>query len=558
MSLNNQKPYSTSSVKNTKPNVEKTESVLTGYNASSFNGGHNHTICYQQVMAGQKIKEKRWKGKFHLLTPLTPAYQNLRITFRSYLVPNSRVWTNAEKYTAQKGGASEVKIAEIPNLGGKMIPLVSPSGTITTPLSNTTLWRDSWIKSYLPRMGLPYSADSEMGDWLRELPKVSVLPLRGRIAIYNDMERNKELMEQLMEFKGDTVTDMEWQSYLPKITDIDISNMRARRNNSYYTDYYKEPQGFDSARPTDEFAELVTWANWEGLINEARAEAENSQMNDWNIIAKIRGSKLLSEGKVQKIGEYSTTLNYASITQSTYNTNDSIKPEFKVMGKQGAYSYTEIDVPLFAGIEFNEEGYVHTIATVSADTVFSTGFDRLELNVTPFSQYRPDLEGQKFDVLYNYELGTQAGDNEDYTPDMITGYKRKFSEYFKLNNTVSGDMTTPNYMEVTSDGVLDTLVNPIETQKTYSFFEESDRVHRDYSSPLQSSPIFFKKEGYDYTDILINKNQAILNEIEAHESQNEIRIKGQNQIFYLGIAYCITDLPISADIKDNYTKWGEH
>ena len=95
-------------------------------------------------------------------------------------------------------------------------------------------------------------------------------------------------------------------------------------------------------------------------IAEARSQAENAQKNDWDIIAEIRGSKKLSEGKVQLIGKTSLNLNYAAITQNAYSSDTNVREDFRVLGQQGAYSFTEVNLPLYAGMEFNEEGYAET------------------------------------------------------------------------------------------------------------------------------------------------------------------------------------------------------
>ena len=51
---------------------------------------------------------------------------------------------------------------------------------------------------------------------------------------------------------------------------------------------------------------------------------------------------------------------------------------------------------------------------------------------------------------------------------------------------------------------------------------------------------------------------AIKQEEEANsKGSNTIRIKGQNQIFFIGMASCLCDLPIDENIRKNYTTWGE-
>lgn len=556
------KPWTKSQIEQQKPNVPVSDSILTGYFANSMNGGHNKAIYFKQVMAGERHKEFRLQGNFKLLTPKTPTYQNLNITFRTYFVPNSRVWTNAEKYTAQKGGSSEIKITEIPNLGGKIIPwIIDNDETEGTGLQNTTLWRDSYISTYIPRIG--QFAKAQPGDpqqIFSELPKVSVLPLRGRKAIYNDFERNKEYDSPIFEYKGDEVSNQEWASYTPTIDQYyNECLMRAKRNDSYYTNYRTELQGFEDAYPPTEMSSdvaLLNWAQWEMKIAETRSQAEDAQLNDWDVIAKIRGSKKLSEGKVQLIGERTVTLNYSAVTQNTNNNADDVSLEFKTIGTQGAYSYTQIDVPLYAGFEFVEEGYIHVIATISADSVFESGFDRLELNVTPLEQYRPDMLEDKKDVLYECETGTQGFTTaNDYSK--VIGFKRKYSEYFKLPNVIGGDLTSKDYLE--TQFYQNAYLIPDErviTQKTFQFFE----TDRNNFWDEDMGQIYETQPWKDYTDLLINKNQAVKNFVELYRDGQEptVRVTGQNQCFFVGKCLCIAQLPIDESIKSNYTTWGEH
>ena len=567
-------PTNNHKIKNTKPNAPRTETLLVGTVANSTNGGMNKVITFKKVMAGEKHKEYRLKAKFQMLTPLTPTYQDLKATITTYFVPNSRIWKNAEKYTAQKKNNTETQIKEIPNIGGRNIPVwygvVDGENAFKTSMMNTDTWRDSWISSYIPRLGNKFLKVSTVSI-LQTMPKISVLPMRGRIAIYNDFERNKDFDPIWTEYDTDTVTPFEMQSYLPSATNInnnrDIIFMRACKPNSYYTNFRLNLQGLEAEAPTENSGlennaeSLITWASWEAKIAEARSEAENAMLNDWEIIAKIRGSKLLTEGKVQKIGEKTFNLNYAAITQNTYNTNTNIREEFQVMGKQGAYSYTEVDIPLYAGMEFNEEGYIHVILHVYADTIYEGGIDRNELNITPLDEYRPDLINEKNDVLYEAEMGTE-GFNSSEMFERTVGFKRKFSEYFKLPNTIGGDMTTSNYFKTRFNGAK--AVEEIEgggedpqqiiTQKTFQFFETGYMNHHVLVNGEEVSAL--KKPWKDYTDIHINKNQAIMNEIVG--TSTEPYIRGNNQIFFIGKTYCIADLPIDSAIKNNYTTWGEH
>lgn len=581
--MNRQKPFTTNQISNTKPNVPKSEVMITGHVANSVNGGMIKPIAYQKVMAGQKVRQYNLQAKFHLLTPLTPAYQKLKATIYSYFVPNSRVWENAEKFTAQNGPISVEKVKEIPNLGNLSIPFAYTQGAlgaISTPplinLSNTSVWRDSYISTYIPRMGVN-KVINEGGSGpenLRDqylLPRYNALPLRGFRAIYNDMLRNKEYEAEQQEYKNDTVSNEEWQSYLPLPGNLKNCIIRGRRQNSYYTDYRTELQGIETEEPdiSDATQALTDWLAWENLISEARSQAEDAQANPWDIIAKIRGSKKLTEGKVQLIGKKTFDLNYSAITQSTYNNNENVNEEFRVMGKQGAYSYTEINLPCYAGMIFNEEGFVHFLIQVSADTVFESGFDRQMLNVDWDSEYRPDLLEQKDDVLYDIEMSTNNITNlTTKALTSIAGFKRKYSEIFKLPNIIAGDMTTLDYWEVENETTTGpngttfktTTEEPnIITQKTYQFYESGDQIAWLSNEMFATNARIYKQRWKDYTDLALNKNQAIMNEIIGTDDRTEaVRIGGQNQIFFAGITFCETELPVDSSIIGNYTTWGEH
>lgn len=581
MDINKNIPATKNQITSTKPSVPKSiDNVLSGYIANSMNGGIIKPIAFKQIMAGEKIKEYKIRLKVKMLTPKTPTYQQLRMNIKTFFAPNQAIWENAEAYTAQKGGATVAKIEEIPNIGGKSMPVTKAyikSGekveTRQSLLCYTDVWRDAYISTYIPkiyRQIKPTTATAEENLGFQIMPKISVLPLRGFKAIYNLFLRNKEYDEELTEYKGDTVSEAEWLSYLPNtMENLKTTILRGKRQNSYYTDYRTEIQGIEEESPDLSILNnnLISWASWEAKIAEARSEAENAQLNDWDIIAKIRGSKKLSEGKVQLLSSKTFNLNYATVTQNTYNNNEKVDETFRVLGQQGAYSYTEVEIPLIAGMEFIEEGYIHIIAQVSADTVFEKGIDRLELNITPLDQYRPDLKDIKQDVLYEIEKGTVGLDYSKNAPyEEVTGFKRKYSEYFKLPNLIRADLGNDTILKANLNNPQETLKNDLgETiqfipNSTFQFFEESDKVSALNLTPGNFTLTYVNKNIWqDYTDLMINKNQAILNETVINRNlDNFTYVRGQNQIFFIGECNCINDMPIDNAIKDSFTKWGEH
>lgn len=104
---------------------------------------------------------------------------------------------------------------------------------------------------------------------------------------------------------------------------------------------------------------------------------------------------------------------------------------------------------MFQGVEFVEPGRVHLIAWVWAESVFEKAIDRRWLNVNALDEYRPDLVEQKEDVIYECEYGAMKNGYE-YTQEYykkIRGFKRRFNEYFKLPNTLAGDIMTDDYFK---------------------------------------------------------------------------------------------------------------
>lgn len=568
MDLNQQKPYTTDQIKKEKPAIPKTlNNEVMGFIAGSHNGGINKVVLSKEVMAGERHRNLAVKVKIRTLTPKTAAYQNLKYTYRVFFTPYSAIWDGAEAFLAQRGGATEEKITELPNFGGFKIPRITGPNSKETLLSNTTLWRDSFISAFLPRMGL-FEETAANGNFFDTLPKINALKVRALVKIYNEYLRNKEFDEEMPEYKSDTVTQEEFNYYMPQYDENGPINgefyqMRAKRENSYYTDFRTELQGFEVEYPPEDMAANESLINWmskfEQLYAEAKSQAENAQENYRDIIAKIRGSKVLTEGKCLLLAKKTFNLNYATITQSTYNNAD-VPDSYKTMGAQGGYSYTEVTIPLIDNMAYIEDGILTIIATAQASSIFESGIHRSWLNVGALDRYRPDLKEQKHDVLYEIEAGTKKFPAENLY--QIKGFKRKWNELFSLENNIQGDLTNTGYFEgaLNDDTPIykytETVVQPNDS---YQFFEESESYYYDETQEIYITKAPWK----DYTDLQINKNLATKLPItwngDVDPISTYIHVTGQNQIDYVGkviIGAC--DLPIDDDIKNNRTTWGDH
>lgn len=211
MNIQGQTKATENQIEQTKPNVERSSNLLSGYIAGSMNGGINKVMSWKQVMAGERHREMRLQTRIKLLTPLTPAYMPLRIKLSTFLCHIVECGTMRKLYSS-KGGTTETKIAEMPNFGGKIIPkcLYSNGESVDSiNYSDTTLWRDGILGDFIPRIN-PRNGTA-YGDIV--LPKINALNARAFFAVYNDYLRNKEYDEELIEYKGDTVSDEEWNRY---------------------------------------------------------------------------------------------------------------------------------------------------------------------------------------------------------------------------------------------------------------------------------------------------------------------------------------------------------
>lgn len=561
---NKQTPATLNQIESTKPNVPRSFNLLEGDISGSFDAGHYHTIAYREVMAGERIAVQGVRLCIQTATPLTPAYQKLTANVQVFHVPHERVFKNYPKFAAQNGGSTENKIEELPNFKNREFPVVTKYNATSTAVSlqETTLWRDSFLSWYITRVGAGYQINTQEVEapFIKCPPQNALLP-RGFVAIWNDFLRNKEYDEEKTEFNEDYVSEYEWSQYLytsPTEQNRDYYTARARRNNSYYMNYRTEAQGQDllpkSVEDTgvDEFA--LNYANYEASFNEIRSQAENAQMNDYDVMQQIRGARKLTQGRVNLIGKKSFTLNYSAITQNAYNNNTEIEDRFRVMGMQGGYSYTEIDLGFINNLEIEEDGYIHVIMSVTADTVFESGIDRTLINNRWDERYRPDLKDKKLDVIKTCEYGVleiAKNAQSEGIYDKAEGFKRAFNEYFRLPTCVNGETFNRGYFLVDETGQYDG--ERIQPYNTYQFYETCAYL----SNRRNETGVDNKKIWLDYSDFMLNKNLAIPFGWQQ-VNENEYIKQGQTQIYYVGKHYAVTDMPIDEAIKDNYTKWGEH
>lgn len=190
-------------ITNEKPLVSKRNITLKGYTANSMNGGIIKPIFYMPIMAGEGVGNLRFQANFKLNTPLSPSFQRLVANCRVYFVPNSRVMTNYEKFKANKVGNTIQVLPNARQSGVSIENIISDQDeneALQFYLTNTDLWRDSYISSYYPRFREESLSSRESDRNNKSFPSVSVIPLRDFKAIYNDFERSKTYDTPLREF----------------------------------------------------------------------------------------------------------------------------------------------------------------------------------------------------------------------------------------------------------------------------------------------------------------------------------------------------------------------
>lgn len=561
---NAQIPATENQIEMERPRVGRSFNMLEGDIQGSMNAGHERIIGYQEVMAGQRIAVTGGRLLIQMLTPLTPAFQKLKACLKVIKVPFQRVWKNYENFAAQKGGSSEEKPQTLPNLAGKKFNYVQIEGTQEIiSVQETTAWRDCFASCLIPRVGAGAICrldDLGTSDEIyRKAPEMTALYLRAHVAAYNDILRNKEYDTERKEYTDfDEVSQEEWSTYMPDTeAEIDYFNCRAKKDNSYYSNYRAELQGFESGIPgvdeeTTEDQSLVTFAEWQHQTAEAVAQAANAQKNAWDVMQELKGAPKLTQGRVELLARKTFNINYSAVTQNAYNNNPDINENFRVLGKQGAYSFTDIDLTFLNGMKIEEDGVLLFYLSVTADTVYESAVDRTLLNIGWKDRYRPDLSKEKNDILMKIETGTpyayEGQATDEYEP---LGFKQRWTEMFKLPNCINGDMMNRGYYQSNAGDNTEVKNTIIETNGTYQFNEFSAEKAQKGVNGVQN-----KKHWKDYSDFMVNKNLAIPQETYGND-EGETAIYGQHQIFYVGKIYSICDMPIEESIKTGFTKWGE-
>lgn len=130
---NNSTAPSQQSNKHSEGPIPKSFNVeLPGIIGNTWNGGFITTVGFKKIYAGTTIKKYNIAGQIRMNTPLAPLATRLTTTIKAFFVPNSRVWENAEKFSAQKRQGA----------AGETTALVEPSFPVSNMLNGSGIPAD--------------------------------------------------------------------------------------------------------------------------------------------------------------------------------------------------------------------------------------------------------------------------------------------------------------------------------------------------------------------------------------------------------------------------------
>lgn len=424
-----------------RPTPERTPFVdIKGVVANGTHGAFVTPLSFQEVLAGSEVSTARLRTVIRMEPLAHVNWSKLDLNVMAVFVPNSRVWDDYDEFMANRDDVLTAK-KEVPAFNptsANVLKVVMPDG-IVQDARETTLYREMVIHGYYGKY--QYTAGTYY----------NALPVRGYVAAYNDIFREKRVSSKIPEFKGD-MSDAEYNTYFrlgralntnwQYKTDALTDNIgqcsagylfRAPSNKNYWTNYHMlAGQLGNNVDNTNLHTHNVT----QRMIDEYRLSSENVNKTDAEVIAEIRGTAQARENECQIIGRNSVDIDMAILTAS--NENDNIR-----LGDEGAISYTfaNIDIP----INFRplKDGYIHYLYWVSfKDGSLFTDVQNVEVKKRKIDDfYRPTLSEHKDLPILREEIGGVLGQNAFN----IIGYRRRFAEYFRLPTCVRGDfLVTPN------------------------------------------------------------------------------------------------------------------
>lgn len=421
---------------------------------TTFNAGLLIPIYVDEVLPGDTFN-LRMTGFSRLSTPLHPTMDNMQMETFFFFVPNRLVWDNWQKFCGERTDPDSSTDFLVPSLAD------ASDG-----------FKELSIYDYF---GLPTK--------VKNLKKISALPLRCYNLIWNEYFRDQNLQKSLPVPRGDG----------PDPLDVNYNLKRRGKRYDYFTSCLPWPQKgpsvcipigkdakvvpvdgdiilktpFDSTnRVWDVKQQVSPGMMWLRDYSEAHRAAirwvEPQLKVDLGSATSVCINALRQSFQIQKMYERDARggTRYIEILQSHFGV---ISPDARLQRPEylGGGSSPVIITPIaqtsaiseqpsplgnLAAIgtcvlrghgftkSFVEHGYVIGLIAVRADLTYQRGLDRHWSRRTRFDYYWPALAHIGEQSVLNKEIYAQGTDDDD----KVFGYQERFAEYRFKHSLITG------------------------------------------------------------------------------------------------------------------------
>lgn len=412
-----------------KDRVEKTRQKISGVFASGTFGGTLQPFSYMERLGGTRVSGVNVKGTITMQPIKHVSFDKLKLKLFIVDVPNSAVWSDSEKFTAQRKDLFVDSIlfptVDVP----AQATINDDNGTFVTRFADSTYARDTVGYAYYGN-DLTRMVGTTVGKML----------FSGYYKAWNEIFRPKNYASPIPFDKVENVTaddifnggqaSTSVIDVTAILTDPDYINCCVQRisaETNYWNDYRLEV--YDNNAPVDNTS-LFTHNVTQQMIDEYRSQEANANKTDEQVIAELRGTAVARENIPQVICQHTTDIDLAIQPQTS-------EGDLR-LGEDGALSYTFPDVSMRCNYNHPKDGYIHCFWVISApDSSITTNGVNIETLKTQWQDfYRPAMAKIKDAPLYKVEV--QALAIGETTTDVI-GYKRRYSEYGRLPTMIRGD-----------------------------------------------------------------------------------------------------------------------
>lgn len=461
-----------------RPIINKTKQKIKGGKIfTTYNAGELMPIFYTAITAGTRINSLTLqKSILRIEVPRVPSMDALTLRLKASFIPMTYIVDGYDQIRAAK--SDRLRAAQ-----GLTTELPTVKFDVQEPITNRyyqdySAWKFKCASFFLPNSVTPNRA-------------FSVLPIRAYTAHRNAFCTNKTYIAPWVEYRSKTVSADEKRAICGEFNAngtplidktvtrghgwIGFENVR----NSYYTNVIPSPNNvsdlatidrtdpmgdpvtnddvnamyapFNSNTPTDSrvgqqdisrkyaisadgFPYIARHIDWQNQLAEFRRRVADSQLNDWDIIARLGGTAAIQTDRPWLLGEVEIPINYQQATQVAPGGDGQSQ-----LGTAGAFSVTVNGNEEFCNfIELKQDGIIIITAAVQVDKLYEEAIHRFGSITRTEDFINPELAKNEIDVLLDTEVnGTGAATNP---VDATLAFKQKYSEWETMPCLVQRDM----------------------------------------------------------------------------------------------------------------------